>query len=286
MSWRTPSVSEGVGHDTRSLTVAVRPDRSGGSRPPLARIRPRGPVYADEMADPPARHADKPPARWKRWGCLMAVVGLAAAIALAPIRTKLWDGGFEPAEYRPTFTDSAGRPVPGVMLRVLTRAGGPSYLYPVDEFLPDQARTSDADGRMTFHHVGSGLEFGGADHGSLLGIWYTRDGSPQYVCVFSHGGREVARIPYDDLRPRDPESDRLPTVHRAWRHTDWPLREYVAHRDDWQAHRLRLFDGDGNGDLDREERVAAGYFDELIEPPSADRIGFAVVERTVVVPGR
>jgi hypothetical protein len=65
------------------------------------------------------------------------------------------------------------------------------------------------------------------------------------------------------------------------------LGEYVGHRHDWEAHRLRLFDGDGNGTLDREERTAAGYFDRKLYDFEIERgnraIEFLVVERSIPI---
>lgn len=225
-------------------------------------------------------------AAWKRRGCLLCLLGLAAAVALVPFQGIIWDGGFASAEYRLTFVDGSGKPVPGVVLRVLTRAGGECPLYPIDEFLPDRAPTSDADGRMVFHHAGEGLEFGGREGSNLLGMRFGETDAPQYVCAFSVAGREVHRVRYDDLRPRG-ERDRLARVTRPWQNSEWPSREYAAHHGEWPALRLRLFDGNGDGELDREERTAAGYFSRVMERSDFDRRGrdieFLVVERTITV---
>jgi hypothetical protein len=208
------------------------------------------------------------------------------AVVLVPFQCIIWDGGFASVEYRLTFIDGAARPVPGVVLRVLTRAGGDCHLYPIDEFLPDQSTTSDAEGRMVFHHVGEGLEFGGREYSNLLGMRFGETDAPQYVCAFSVAGREVHRVRYDDLRRRG-ERDRLPSVTRPWQYPDWPLREYAAHHGEWSALRLRLFDGNGDGELDREERTAAGYFGRVMERSEFDRgkrdVEFLVIERTITV---
>jgi hypothetical protein len=219
-----------------------------------------------------------------RWGLLCLLV-VTAAVLRAPGQVILWDGGFTRAEYRLTFTDEAGRPVPGVLLRVQTRGGSACPLYPIDEFFPGQAPASDAQGRMVFHHVGAGLEFGGRESSNLLGMRFGDTGAPRYDLVFSVGGREVYRLPYDDLRPRGEEV--LPTVTREWHHPEWPLHEYVAHQDDWSAHRHRLFDGNRDGKLDREEGTAAGYFERLIDPPEPGHrkraVQFVVVERAITL---
>jgi hypothetical protein len=38
-------------------------------------------------------------AAWKRCGCLLGVLGLAAAVALFPTQGITWDGGFPSMEY-------------------------------------------------------------------------------------------------------------------------------------------------------------------------------------------
>jgi hypothetical protein len=173
-----------------------------------------------------------------------------------------------------------------VELRVLTQAGGLCHLYPIDEFLPDQAPTSDAEGRMVFHHAGESVEFGGREFSNLFGKRFGETDNPQYVCVFSVAGREVHRVRYDDLLPRGGR-DLLPTVTRAWQRSDWPMREYAVHHDEWSARRLRLFDGNGDGRLDREERTAAAYFEWVLERSEFDHgkrdIEFLVVARTITV---
>ena len=226
------------------------------------------------------------PAARKRLGCLLWPLGLVAVILLAPIQTIIWDGGFSSAEYRLTFVDEAGRPVPGVALRVETQAGGVSYLYPVDEFVPDHAPTSGADGRMVFHHAGTAIEFSGHERGNLAGMAFGNPGAPQYVLVFSVGGREVHRVRHDDLRPRGNWAG-LARVQRTWQHSDWPLREYAANHQRWSTYRDRLFDGNGDRELDREERVARGYFERVMYRAEEERgprdMEFLVVERTITV---
>lgn len=223
----------------------------------------------------------------KKWRVRLVVIGLLAVVALAPVQTILWDGGFEDAEYRLRFVDGAGRPVPGVTLRVLTQAGGVCHLYPVNEFVPDNTPTSDADGRMVFHHRAHYLEFGGGDRLSLIGVRLTATGAPQYELVFALGGRDVHRVRYDDLRPWKREDHW--TASRRWQHSAWAAQEYLAHRDEEAAtRRLRLFDGDCNGVLDREERTAARYFEwatgEGLEPRQEQcEVTFLVVERTVTI---
>jgi hypothetical protein len=226
---------------------------------------------------------------WK-WRLRLLALGVAAVVGLVPFEGIVWDGGFRDAEFRLRFVDPTDRPVPGVTLRVLTAAGGVCHLYPVNEFLPDGAPASDADGRMVFHHASRGLEFAGHESRNLVGMQFGETRSPQYLLVFDHGGREVYRVWYADLQP-GARQDHW-TVTRGWRPSDWPAREHLAHPDEGShARRLRLFDGDRNGVLDREERTAAGYCDrewaraaELGEDPRASRdVDFLVVERTITI---
>lgn len=224
---------------------------------------------------------------WK-WRVRLVVIGLLAVVAFAPCQTIIWDGGFQDAEYRLRFVDSRGRPVPGVTLTVLTQASGVCHLYPVNEFLPDSTPTSDADGLMVFHHRAHYLEFGGGDRMSLIGVRLTATGAPQYVLVFNRGGRELARRGYNEVRPQ-PDTE-YETVIRRWHHGEWPVREVLAHRDEQEdARRLRLFDGDRNGVLDREELVAARYFEWALtyshDPERARQdVKFPIIEHTVVLP--
>ena len=217
---------------------------------------------------------------------LIGLLALVAAIVLVPFQKIIWDGGFLTTEYRLTFVDEAGRPVSGVTLQTETRAGGICYLYPIDEFVPEQSPTSDADGRMVFHHVGDYLEFSGHERGNLLGMRFGAEGAPEYVCVFRVAGREIHRLPYDELHPRG-DWEGLPTVTRTWQHPDWPKREFVAHHAEWSDYRRRLYDTNGDGKLDREESVAARHFDRVIIDAEAEAekrdVRFFVIERTVTI---
>ena len=215
-------------------------------------------------------------------GCLFAVILLIAVVLLIPFQGIIWDGGFPSVEYRLRFVDSAGRPVPGVTLQVVTQAGGVCPFYPVNEFLPDHAITSDADGQLVFHHVSHVLEYGGHESSNLLGMRFGETTGPQYWCVFRAADWEVARLRLDDLRPRGDEWDHLAVIHRPWPCPEWKIENYLTDSDDWTAQRIRLFDGDRNGQLDREERTAAGYFIRSTECQER-QIEFAVVERTITL---
>jgi hypothetical protein len=218
---------------------------------------------------------------------LASLLGLVALVLLAPIQKSIGSGGFPSTEYRLAFVDESGRPVPGVALRVETQAGGVSYLYPVDEFLPDRAPTTDADGRMVFHHAGMATEFSSHERGNLLGMWFGGSGPPQYVFVFSVRGREVHRVRHDDLRPRG-NREGLARVKQAWQHSNWPSRVYAAHHQEWEDYRDRLFDGNGDGQLDDEERVARRYFERVLDrvevlEREVEDLEFLVVERTITI---
>ena len=221
---------------------------------------------------------------WKRRVRLL-VLGLVAVVALVPFQTMIWDGGFEDAEYRLRFVDGNGRPVPGVSLRVLTPAGGACHLFPINEFLPDGTPTSDADGRMVFHHASHALEFAGRVRTNVVGMAFGDTRSPEYVLAFDVDGREANRVRYGALRPaRTAEG----SVTRTWEDTDWPAREYLAHERDWEGRLRHLFDGDGDGRLDRAEGTAARYFsrvmsDRLESHRERREVTFLVVERTVVI---
>jgi len=218
--------------------------------------------------------------RFARYVCLWGLIFVVAAVLFAPINTIIWDGGFPSAEYRFKFVDGDNHAVPGVTLQVFTQAGGACHLYPVSEFLPDQAPTSDADGNMVFHHASEALEFGGRDYRTLVGITWKTEKIPQYDCVFYLNASEVHRVRFHTLLPRD--WDRLPSIARSWKQPDWAIRESQGHTGDWSAHRMRLFDGNNDGELDREERVAAHFFDKSMYSKE-EEVAFRVVERTVVI---
>src|SRR5262249_27564 len=219
--------------------------------------------------------------RFARYVCLWGLIFVVAAVLFAPIERIIWDGRFPDAEYRIKFVDGEDHPVPGVTLQVQTQAGGVCHLYPVSDFLPNQVPTSDADGNMLFPHASSrAFEFGGRDYKCLAGITWKKDKVPQYDCVFFLNGTEVYRARFHALLPRD--RDRLPSIARTWKQGDWALREFVSHSDDWQRHRERLFDVNRDGELDREERVAAHCFDRSMDREEK-KIEFRIVERTIVI---
>jgi len=220
-----------------------------------------------------------------RWPYFLAV-GLAALL-LVPFNGIVWDGGFDSAEFRLQFADRAGRPIQGVTLHVETVAGGTSYYYPVNEFFPSDRPTSDAEGKMVFHHVANYLEFSGREHSNLVGMRSGETKTPQYVCVFSLDGRELSRITYDDLRGRG-RRDNLPSVTRTWRQPKWAWREWMAWREDLKTNEKRRFDGNGDGVIDREEAVAANYFWSKLVGDSPEReekeVTYTIHERRVEVP--
>jgi hypothetical protein len=224
--------------------------------------------------------------RWRAW--VIALILVAGLIAFAPVQALKWTGGFSEAEYRLTFLRPDGRPVEGVRLRVVTKNGGTSYLYPVTNFLPDTIPTSDASGMMVFHHVHFGIEFDGTDYYSLIGIPLHWDGAPKYECRFLLGDREVSRLSFQELRL---QTDSAPSVTRVWHYTDWPSREYLAHLDDWDQRERELFDGNGDGRWDWEESIPRRLFMNEAESSlitghqnrQPREIKFAVRERTVVI---
>jgi hypothetical protein len=221
--------------------------------------------------------------RLRRFGCLGAALGSVVLFVTVPFRGMSWDGSFPSVRFHLTVVEPAGRPVPGVAMHVQTRAGGPSYFYPVNEYLPGHAPTSDADGRMVVHHVGRDPGFGGRVHFNQLGYEFGETDAPQYVCVFRLGGREVGRVRYTDLRaPDGPQADR-PWLTGPVPNADWPRKELFAHSGDWDAHVRRLFDGNGDGKLDREERVARHFFEWYAEGIGPDEAQFHALELRVTV---
>lgn len=220
-------------------------------------------------------------------GCFLVVFGLVAAVALIPFHGILWDGGFPSLEAQLTFVDNQDRPVSGVKLTVLTRAGGTCHFYPVDEFLPDQALVSDAEGRMVFHHTAVFVEFSGFESRNLIGMRFGESSAPHYECVFSLNEREVFRTPFNFHRS-EWEAFRQPNVTRPWQ-PPWAWNKHGPREgEDHDAWKFRLFETNGDGKLDREEGTAARCFvwtfgDKEFEGKPIER-GFQVVKRKIVVP--
>lgn len=217
----------------------------------------------------------------------IVTLGILAAVAFVPYQRAIWDGGFSSEEFRLRFMDTTGRPVQGVTLQVLTKAGGVCHLYPINEFLPDSSPVSDSDGRMVFHHASvHPCEFSGKVRENMLGMWFGTTDSPQYVCVFRLGEREVHRMTYRELR-RPSKGSTPQEVKILWKHSEWPVKEYQAHHNDWNNRVKQLFDGNGDGKLDREEAVAAGYFYWIPDAAIFEKekqIDFEVIEQTITLP--
>lgn len=188
---------------------------------------------------------------------------------LYPFQGIIWDGGFPSAEFRLRFVDEHGQPVAGVRLEVFTQAGGPSPHYPINEFRPGQLVASDADGRMTIHHVGQ-MEFGGREYSNLVGMKFGETHSPDYDCVFSLEGREVHRVGY---RKFYPWREGMPTVERDWSFETWSAEQWDAYD----------FDLNHDGTFDREERVARTYVIWNFELGKSARKRFDIVEKTIAI---
>ncbi|MBN9121036.1 MAG: hypothetical protein J0I06_18110 [Planctomycetes bacterium] len=218
-------------------------------------------------------------------GCVWALAGAAGLIALVPWQGIIWDGGFPDIECRLRFVDETGKPLPGVTLKVVTKTGGVCHFYPVDEFVPETAVVSDADGRMTFHHSAKYLEFSGHEYRNFFGMRFGKTRAPRYDCVFMHGEREVFQTPFN-FHQREWDQFQQPTITRP--RTPWNTTAYGRlPEEDFTSWQLRLFDANRDGILDREEKTAASYFtwrlgeEEFAEKPTGQ--SFRVVERTVVV---
>jgi len=98
--------------------------------------------------------------------------------------------------------------------------------------------------------------------------------------------RSECRVRFGELHSRG-DWDQRRTVIRRWQHPDWPFQEYAAHRENWSSYRRRWFNTNGDGELDREERVSAAHFDRVnfdneLEGDKRE-VRFYVVERTITV---
>lgn len=136
---------------------------------------------------------------------------------------------------------------------------------------------------MVFHHTAAYLEFSGRQSRNLLGMWFGENSAPRYDCVFSLNGREVFRTLFN-FHDREWEPFRQPNVTRPWQA---PYLDKVDRREDedFKTWKLRHFDANADGKLDREEMTAAITIERNIRPEEkpAER-AFEVIKRTIVVP--
>jgi hypothetical protein len=216
------------------------------------------------------------------------VVALLGLISLSSAR--VWDGIWQQEEYSVTFRDREGKPVPDVRLSVENESGDTFYHFPVADYLPGHVPASDADGVLVFHHVPASW-VGGRDWWLAGLIHMGEHEGPAYVCRFLHHGREVHRIRYGDLVNRG-----VGVVRRRWKWLTWAeLQDQVFGGLEWDytdADRVRVFDRNDNGRLEREERYAAGAARRAQETaidlmtgrrPEWEEYEFRLVERAVVV---
>jgi hypothetical protein len=224
----------------------------------------------------------------------IAILGAGALLAYASYMTTRWGGsyGYNQLEYELTFQDSNGNPIDGVELMVEDRRGKKFFCFPVTDYLPEQAPKSDKDGVMRFHHVSTAVEWD--NYGWSLfwcfPIHTTR--SPDYICRFLRGGKEVHRIRYAELPDWDWPGrgwEDVPKVKRRW---NWPamIPNEIAFRagdtsESYDARLALFFHHDGNGNSTREVRVACRNAYRLADHKrdAAEEIEFPVIRRTIVV---
>ncbi len=232
--------------------------------------------------------ADEPElGRRPRWPRRIALIGcgLIVIVLLVPTQRWGWSGSFPSSEFRLRFQGAENRPIPGVRLQVFTKSSGLSHLYPIEEFVPGNTVVSDAEGRMTFTHFGLTYEYGGSDRTNWLGMQFRSGEAPQYDCAFFLGDREVYRIRYNLLCPKDRSG--FPQVERPWVRSRWVTEEMIRLADAGKTEWTRLFDGNRDGQLDREERVAKRYFFDIFERGDTPKnVAYDVVDRTVVLTPR
>jgi hypothetical protein len=223
--------------------------------------------------------------------CLALSIAATAFTGLAlSTRAIRWDGSWGLEEYRFTFRDTAGKSVEGVRLRVENESGTNFYHFPVADYLPGHVPTSDAGGLLVFHHAPYSM-VGGTCWQPFGAVCVGECSGPAYVCHFLLDGREVHRVRYNDLVNTAGQ-----TVRSRWQWLTWPeLQGAVFGGLEWDqtsAARLRLFDLNGNGKINREEAYAASAAERAKErageimagrKPQCEELEFGLVERTVVV---
>jgi hypothetical protein len=207
------------------------------------------------------------------------------------------DGGYGQGEFEITFRNSDGRPVPGIRLRVEDGSGREFFLYPVTDYLPDHVPTSDADGRMVFHHVSNGIEFSGGSCEVFFVPVPVRRG-PVFICRFLRGDQEVARMPFGELDRWDQFWEAVPKSKRIWQTPIWPTTELFTQLDEsfgqWSNRIRKYYDFDGTGRLSPEAAPAYRAATSMKAEEAAiawlgqgkrieSEIEFALVKRTIIV---
>jgi len=225
---------------------------------------------------------------------ILILGAVAAAFAYRSYKTTRWAGscGYLQLEYELTFLDSGGNPIEGVELRVADQRGNEFFCFPVTDYLPGHRPKSDKDGVIRFHHVSTGVEWD--NYGCLL-FWHIpvqTTSSPDYVCRFLLGGKEVHRVRYRELPDWDwpgKHWEDVPKVKRKW---EWsaiiPNEIKYKAGDTPEAYysRLRLFfHNDGQELPTREVQVAcrnAMWLSEFMR--DTEDIEFPIIRRTITVP--
>jgi hypothetical protein len=196
--------------------------------------------------------------------------------------------------------DSSGNPVEGVELRVEDERGKEFFCFPVTDYLPAHAPTSDEHGVMRFHHVSTAVEWDdlGCKLFWLVPVRTTR--SPVFICRFVHRGKEVYRIRYGELPDWDWPGRTWDDVPKVTRHWNWLVMtpaEIVQHpgesEDDYDSRLDQFFHTDTIDKRNREgvisRRNACKRFYKfgpaLAETPeSVEDLEFPVIRRTIGVP--
>lgn len=222
----------------------------------------------------------------------LLIAGGVLLLAIASlVETHVWDGGFRQAEYQLTLVDRAGKPVPGVELRVEGESGANFYHYPVTDYSPNSTLASNDKGVLTFHHVKlGGLEFGGKCSELFWIIPIGECNSPIFVCRFVADGKEIYRCKFNDLRSIATEGSE--PITRTWNWLDCLPCSSGKEAMDWYKREHAGRDKDKNGTVDMAERAAMNETMVVAEKcqdierrtvPASEELEFAVFRQTIVV---
>ena len=237
----------------------------------------------------------------RRRAIFSALLGVGLLVFVSCCTCKVWVGHYLQAEYQITFQDPGGNPVEGIELRVEDPEGRDYFHFPVDDYLPGQAPTSDRNGLMVFHHVQRSVELTGRTYYVFFVIPIRDPGFPVFLCRFLYQGQEVYRVPFLDLERRDESCDQVPmkdqgrsSVKRYWQPPAWPEIEPKPNDagKNWNDQIEAIVDRNGDGRLNAEERAAYRSAErQAYEVQHAKRhgltrdaeIGFVLVRKTVTV---
>jgi hypothetical protein len=218
--------------------------------------------------------------------CALLLIGFVSLT----VTSVIWDGGFSEAEYRITFVDDNGQPIEGIKLKVQDKLGTVYYYYPVSDFSPSRTPTSDQSGVLVFHHVDTGVEFGGR---CAQLFWFFPIGqcnTPQFVCRFLLNDKDVYHCLYHELEHSAKATNEI--ASRTWKWTDYFRQPLEMSLREFEEKLMSDCDHNRDGKINAEEGsqyhaliVPLDCLEHLDRGPkcNTEEFHFPVLESTIVI---